>query len=885
MLLSLTVLTSAVLFAGETGKLAGRVLDAESRTPLPNANVVVRAQWGGEKETPLTRILGGVTDQDGRYFILNIPPGTYTVEASMLGFQKGKTIKVQVSVDRTTPLDFLMTSDAIPMEAVVATAERNGIVKDRTSSAAQVSSEEIQVLPVENFTDVVTLQAGVTVDAGGGLHIRGGRSSEIQYYVDGIAMSNPFSSSLAVPVENNAIQQLQVISGTFNAEYGEALSGIVNIVTKEGGENYSGGLSVYGGDYLTDNPVFFNLTNHELRQKYVEANLSGPVPLVPMVSFFVSGRISDEKNQFYGRRLYNISDSSAINSADTSEWYLERTGDGTVVAMSPSKNTSWQTKFTFQPDALIKLNYVFSGNRSEGKGYSHQFKFNPDFLPTTYSKSSNHSLKLNHTLSPSTFYLLTVSAYHEESESHVFADPYDTRYASVFGRGTTPSDVFSTGGVSNGRSSRESDTWAMRFDLSSQVNNTHLVKGGAEARFNDMFIESYGLIVDPNRYGDLVPRIPPLTSVDHDRYRKFPYQLAGYIQDKIEIEDIIINVGLRYDYFDAQSLVPTNFSDPGNVLYPRPVAEAYTKATPKSQVSPRFGFAFPITERGVIHASYGQFFQIPPMNSLYVNPDFKMVSGLFTSFIGNADLEPQRSVMYELGLQQQLFENVNMDVTAFFRDVRHLLGSKLYETYVSGQRYGRYYNVDYGNVKGVTLSLSVQPSSAGMVSANIDYTYSLAEGNGSDPLQAFSDAQGNDESTKRLIPLAWDIRHNIASTVTISDRTWGASIVTTYKTGFPFTPGGFVELRNADRGLDSYNMNINLYRNFLVGDLRFQLFVKVENLTDAYTNDSVPKIDPRDEQNHAANSLNQLNTLYEYRNNPASYPAPRLVKMGVRLDY
>lgn len=885
LLFSSILLLNSLLTAGETGKLSGRVLDSQNNTALPGANVRIVGQWSGGREQPVTRSLGGAADPEGRFFILNIQPGVYTVEASFLGYKNGKTEKVEVFVDRTTNADFKLISDAIPMEAVVATAERQGIVKDRTSAAVQVSSDEIQVLPVETFTDVVTLQAGVTVDAGGGLHIRGGRTSEIQYYVDGIAMANPFSNSLAVPVENNAIQQLQVISGTFNAEYGEALSGIINIVTKEGGEHYNGGIALYGGDYFTDNKVFYGLEKHEFRQKYLEANLSGPIPLLSSVSFFVSGRMSDEQNQFNGKRIYNTMDSSAVNTTDTAGWSIHRTGDGAIVAMSPFTNSSWQSKLTWLPDAMLKVSYTFSGNHSEGRGYDHLFKYNPDYLPTTYGNSVNHSLKLNHTLDPSTFYLLTVSYYHDASATYNYANPFDPRYAAAYGRGIVPSNVFSTGGVNSGRSERRSNTWAARFDLSSQVTNAHLLKGGFEARFNDMFTESYGLIVDPNRYGDYVPRIPPLTSVDHDRYRKYPYQLAAYVQDKIEIDDLIINLGVRYDYFDAQSVVPTNFSDPGNVLYPRPYNQAYVAAKPKSQVSPRFGFAFPITEKGVIHASYGQFFQIPPMSSLYVNPDFKMVSGLFNSFIGNADLEPQRSVMYELGLQQMLFEDVNMDVTAFYRDVRHLLGSKLYETYVSGQRYGRYYNVDYGSVKGVTLSVSLIPSSARIVSANVDYTYSVAEGNGSDPLQAFNDAKGNDESTKMLVPLAWDVRHTIASTLTIADREWGASIVTTYKTGFPFTPGTFVELRNADRSLGSYNVNVNLFRNVMLGDLRCQLFVKVENLTDTYTNDAIPKIDPRDEQNHAANNLQLLNTLSEFRNDPSAYPAPRLVKAGVRLEF
>jgi hypothetical protein len=241
--------------------------------------------------------------------------------------------------------------------------------------------------------------------------------------------------------------------------------------------------------------------------------------------------------------------------------------------------------------------------------------------------------------------------------------------------------------------------------------------------------------------------------------------------------------------------------------------------------------------------------------------------------------------MYELGLQQQLFENLNVDVTAFYRDVRHLLGTKLYETYIRSDSYGRYFNADYGSAKGITLSVSLRPSGDGLVTANLDYTYSVAEGNGSDPLQAFYDAQGRDESMKLLVPLAWDIRHNIASSLTISDQIWGASVITTFKTGYPITPGTFVELRNADRGLSSYDVNLSVFRNLNFGDFRVQLFVRVDNLFDTYTNDSVPKIDPRDEQAHDLNSLSALNTLYEYRDNPANYPAPRLVKIGFRVDY
>ena len=881
--LALVVLACPLAYAGTTGKIAGRVTDASTGEPIPGANVILTATWSGTKESPLSGVLGAATDLEGHFFLLNIPPGGYTVEASHVGYNKAKVVRIAVAVDRTTPLDFRLTSEAVEVGEVVVTGQRQGVIRDLTSASAKVGSEQISALPVETFTDVLVLQAGVTTDANGGLHIRGGRSSEIQFYVDGIAVSNPFTSTLAVPVENNAIQELEVISGTFNAEYGQALSGIVNIVTREGTERYSASLSAYAGDFLTTHDdVFTGLDRHELRQKYLDASISGPFPGTSAISLFASARLTDEKNQFYGERRYNIYDSSFISGQNPGTWFIERTGDGASVPMAPSRGFSYNTKLSFRFSPLVKVGYTFLGNISESKPYVHAELYNPDYSPTRHSTSYSHSLKVNHTLSPSTFYILNLTYTYDRLRSYVFEDPFDPRYAALFGRGKVPTDVFATGGVDGEHLSQRGITPAVRFDISSQVTFAHLLKGGLEFRYYDLSMDDYTLVVDPNQFGDLVPRIPPLSSTQHDSYWRFPYEFALYLQDKIEVRDLIINVGLRYDYFNSQGTVPTDFDDPGNDIYPRSAADAYRKVKAKQQLSPRLGLAFPITERGVLHASYGQFFQIPPLPALFENPGFKVVAPAFSSFIGNADLEPQRSTMYELGLQQQLSENVFVDLTAFYRDVRHLLGTRLYATYIAGQDYGRYYNIDYGGVRGVTLSLDFRPAGEGLFSGSLDYTYQVVQGNGSDPKQAFFDAAQGDESTKYLIPLSWDVRHNAYATVMVSDRVWGVTLVGSYKSGFPFTPSGFPELRNADRLLSLSNVNLQVFRNISLGDVTMQVFVRVDNLFDQYTQDAVPKIDPREV---AAYQFGALNSIFDYRNNPLAYAAPRLLKLGVRLDY
>ncbi|MEZ4761950.1 MAG: TonB-dependent receptor plug domain-containing protein [Calditrichia bacterium] len=148
-------------------------------------------------------------------------------------------------------------------------------------------------IPVEEFEDVLQLQAGVTRGEGGGFHIRGGRSSEVAYWVDGVSVTDAFDGSNAVEIENNAIQSLQVISGTFNAEYGQAMSGIINIVTKEGGSELTGNISAYAGDYFSNDSygatdvfdpnsndqVYLNLDDVAPSQIYnVNASLDGPIP-------------------------------------------------------------------------------------------------------------------------------------------------------------------------------------------------------------------------------------------------------------------------------------------------------------------------------------------------------------------------------------------------------------------------------------------------------------------------------------------------------------------------------------------------------------------------------------------------------------------------------
>lgn len=872
------------LHAGTTGKIVGVVKNAADNEILPGANIIIRAQIVNEKEQPLSPLLGAAANLNGEYFILNVRPGRYVIECSVIGYQKMVKTGVSVSVDRTTTLNFILSEQIIEGEEVVVTAERPLVVKDLTSTSAKVAGETIKDLPVESFEEVITLQSGITKGMTGGLHIRGGRSSEIKYYVDGIAISNPFNNTLAVPVENNAIQELEVISGTFNAEYGQAQSGIVNIVTKEGTDKFTGSLSAYFGDFYSKNTdIFWNIDDvNPMSQKYFEGSISGPV-FTNKLKFFLSGRYTDHQNWLYGKQIFLPQDSASFAATDRDEWYIESTGDSQYVSMNPGKSLSGQFKLTYQLFPSVKLSYNLMANNSEGKPFHGAYRLNPNSRTTNYTAAYNHLFNLTHTVNPRVFYTLKFASYENDYKSYVHEDPTHQEYTAAFGRNRQPGNVFSTGGIDARHVYKNSQTFALRGDLNMQVDKYNFIKIGAEYRDHRLNLENYNIDVDPFVYGDWERRIPPLTSTEHNKYNNNPVEFSAYIQDKIEIKDLIVNVGVRFDYFDANSRIPVDLRDPANKLFPEAEEDAYEQVKAKTQISPRLGLAFPITDQGVIHAAYGQFFQIPEFERLYENPEFE-VFGFGNSFIGNADLDAQRTDTYELGLQQQLAEFLAVDITGFYRNVRNLMGSVIYQTYRTDVLYGRYANNSHGSVRGVTFAVKVRVPQLG-VTADVNYTYQTAKGVASDPKQEFYDAAGRNESTIVLNPLDWDLRHTLNAFLNYSQKNWGASIIAKLNSGYPFTPGGYVELRNAGRYKGDFGVDLNAYKRFDIGNLQVELFAKVINVFDKTRVDQLPEVRPVDEEAHAANGLDLFNTLYEYRLNPTLQPVPREFRVGTKFIF
>ena len=872
------------LLAGTTGKIAGKILDAASKEPLIGANVIIEGTS-----------LGAATDIEGNYFIINIPPGTYNIRASLVGYSSVTFTNVKVSVDQTTKIDFELSEESIELSDVVVTAERSIVRKDLTSTEETISGEDISMLPLEDVSSVVNLQAGV-VDG----HFRGGRNSEVKYLIDGVPVNDVYSGQSSISAEVNSIEEIQVLTGTFNAEYGEALSGVVNQVTKIAGDKFDGDISVYSGDYVsTHKDIFMNIGDVTPADVYnIQGNLSGPVPGTGnLLKFFFSGRYNYDEGSIYGQRIFNPSDSSDFSANNSADWYVGSTGDGEYVPMNFSKRLYLQGKLAINVGGGkgIVLSGLYQDNKY--KDYDHIYKLNPDGDYQKFQKSFLGIASYTLLLSNSAFIDFSISVIRSEFKQYVYEDPIDPRYVNPDRKKDVSGNAFLTGGTQNWHFNHTTTSITRKTDFTWQVDNINQVKTGFEFTTHDLQYEDFQIIIDAT--SDFKPKIPEVGAFNFNTYKAKPEQFAYYIQDKIEIDYLIVNIGLRFDYFepDGEYLKDPNKINLLDELQPPFPDSLMIKAKPKYQISPRVGLSYPISDEGAIHISYGHFFQIPPFENLYRNPNFRIpLTGDFPqnigNTIGNADLDPQQTIMYEIGLQQALTDELGITITGYYKDIRNLLGS---EIYIKNEfrKFSKLVNRDYGAVKGITLSFEKRFSYG--IGATVDYTFQVAKGSASDPNAAFNNAQSNPpiEENKQLVPLDWDRTHSLNFTLTLGiPGDYIASFIGRLGSGLPYTPS----LQNQRTGLENsdnrpafFNVDFYVTKYFEIIGKQFSVFAKIYNLFD-----TLNEVNVFGDTGRAGETLeltrNQqpprgVNTIQEFFTRPDFYSSPRQIVFGASVSF
>ena len=800
--------TQAV-FAQGTGTLTGVVTSAKGQ-PLSFANVVI-----------LRTNLGSMTDAEGKYEVKNLPVGEYTVKISYLGYDAQERT-FQVNAGQTLTLNFSLSEAIVAtMQTVTITAERRMLRRTDSSTAHRVGEEELERLPVDTFAEAVGLKAGVVSQAGQ-LHFRGGRAGEVQFQIDGIPVNDPLQGA-GIDVATVSVADSEVLLGGFDAEYGNAQSGIINIITQEGGDTFSGEVTYMTDDYGAPDKTFNNYDRLSL-------GLGGPTP-VRNLNYYVSlqGTWSDTFLKTREQR--------------------ERSQFLDFIRVGPRQNNQYdlQSKLSWKPGPNYKLTFEVLGTRRDWDSYVHSFSrdgfvetridtiadtgeiitrfgefserqegpnwvyFNgPEHTPDNSTRLQLFKLVWNHTLSEDTFYSLKLS---ENSNSFLSAvrDQYPWEYEGRF-----PDQwrdrihfrthrFFATNGDIPSFTERDTKVWTLKSDVTSQI-GTHKLKTGFEFKYNDLANLQIFFPERINANGKI--------GSTRNEYHYFNQEGSFYVQDRWEHEGMVLNGGIRYDVFSV-----------GNQLDASEVENRI-----RDQWSPRVGIAYPISDRDVFSFHYGRFSQIPDRRFIFQERSAAVGTR------GNPNLENETTVSYQAALQHMFTEDVFGQFTVYFKDIYGLLTVERVVSGDSPDQIAQYTNRDYASSRGFEVSLTKRFTKN--FAGELSYTYGIATGVASDPnIQQQVDFL--------YLPIAeqaldWDQRHTISATTSIAKPgNWSANMVWTFGTGFPYTPRDRAERQqdplriNSLRLPSNSNLTIQAEKHYKVWGQAIKVFVRGNNVLDS----------------------------------------------------
>lgn len=840
-MLPLLLGVSVAAVAQNYGKISGRIVEASTGNPLPGANIVVEGTGKGS-----------ATGKDGRFVILQIEPGVYTVVVTYIGYQQQRMDGVVVRANRIATVNFSLREAVLEGQGVVITAQRPVVEKDNTATLRSVNSREIADLPTTTVSDVLRIQPGV-VNAGG-LHLRGGRSGEISYIIDGVPLTDPLYSSLnsSEVLNRDIISEMQVISGTYSAEYGNAMSGIINITTKEGSGKFMAEVDAKSSA-LGVEPASVDNNNNVIRSNF-------------------SGSLFSQKTKFMLSTTYDDRDSYL-------PWGYRTQGN--VFA-----------KLTDRHLKNIKLRATINISRRVRKGYVHSWKYIPDqYLAAPRTGSRLLSLGMVQTLSPSLYYDLTLyyQGQHYDSGDYDYDD-----LTPAYQRDINKEFYL----LNNLTSYTEDDqaTLGFRSNVLWQANSYNEVKAGVEFRRSRL-----GRFSISSPYYD-----------DHvlDDYTVYPYEAAAFIQDKINFSSIILSAGVRFD------LTAPNVSYWENPYQLEDSTAVRKESSVHTQISPRLGISYPVSDRTVFHFGYGHYFQRPEYQFVYkslvtgssgdiydvdgdgdIDYADNMLMNLRTGNgrFGNPDLKPEKTIAYEFGLSNQLFDDFLFKVSVYSKRITNLVGAR---TYFAGDRpeywesFSLQINEDFAYNNG--LELQLRKMRGRYLTGEINYTYSVHEGSSSGPLERVGIEEANRQSLK-FFPLSFDQRHVFNSYLTLrfgdneGPKIGGmhvfedmrTTLLFSYGSGLPYTKGtrGATEPYELNNGRlpSNWSIDLKLDKRLELGSVTLIPYLEVYNLTNRK---NIVYVDP-----YTGKPDQSFGRTYEYAANPLNWGAPRLIYLGLSVRY
>jgi outer membrane receptor protein involved in Fe transport len=748
------------MFAQTKGQITGKITDAETKEPLPGVNVVVKGTY-----------YGAATDMEGQFLIANMNPGVYTIEVSMIGYKQLQNTGVRVLSGQATSLDFQLDPSILAFgEEIVVIGEKPLFDIEETASRRSITGSEIRAEVVENVQDVVANQVGIT-RTDDEIHIRGGRSYENAYLVDGISVQDPLSGTgFGLQLSTEVIEEVEIITGGFNAEYGQAMSGIISVKTKEGGDDYHGAISYkrdHLGDFDAGTPVIGALSQKNtssFNTDIAEFTLSGPEPLsshlFPQIGLNIPGDLS-----FFSNFYMLISDAYTRRSA---EQLHSSTFHGTDFAPRQTNNWLGLAKLTWRIDPTHKL--TLSGNQSvsinqnskslqttlefvePGPGYPYTFQENLDNSNTFTHINKQLSLTWTHTLNAQSFYDIKISRFFSHLRSDVngkhwteYEEPQDivTRPISYFHSAdgsivnVFPGDGFWDFGDDFTWHDHFVEEYTLKSDYTRHTrNNAHKIKAGLELSFADMQM----IDISKPWFGGL--------GLNNDIYQVSPAYGSFYAQDQIKFKGLIANLGMRFDYWFPGKFVEDAVTNPEIATISEQTRADFFDETKKffgrrwrGRLSPRIGISHPISDNQMLFFSYGHFSKRPKPQQVYAKLGENSSKSTFQKF-GNPNLDYETTVSYEFGVRHKFSENDVFTIAAYYKDIFDYVTTINFRGSgrLSGQSFTTYLNLDYSRARGIEVEYRKRAGS--FLTGSISGTYAIATGKSSSPDDAFLVATG-----------------------------------------------------------------------------------------------------------------------------------------------
>ncbi len=771
-LICILLLVNGLIFAGETGKLSGKVIEAATKQPSFGANVVIVSRLVDGQEENISKQHGATTDINGNYFILNIPPGTYTVKCSYIGFKDEVITNVKVMIDKTTKVDFSLVAGGHTTSEVVVTAFNDKKVEvDLTATKQTYEIEKVRELAgIEDIGDILTLQPDIIDD-----HFRGGRVGQSAYLMGGTSIVNPLSNQRAFSPIVSGLKTVEVLTSGFSAEYGNAQSGVINMVPREGGEKWktsldiSGTLPGYktwgGSPYSTSNLQFYNLLknvdewlneNKVTPGKYLWDNgygFSNYMPSDGSFSHADSLRVASisranwlQSIRDVGLEYDNTVDSrfdltlSGPVSDNVKVFFVgrQRTTYAIVPTTEPNLYRQMMANITFQPTNDDKIGLRLTWDNSFENSFSSsnwlRYLFNRTLtMNKLYQSNIQAGLDWSRVLNAANVFNLKLN-YLNLRSSNKLELLTDDQYQDVY---TTQSNWYNYYGPSNHQigsfaSNRGLDivqTYDMHANITSQFNTNNLLKAGFQFTYNNLNVDRDMSITNAASYRKV-------------KFNVFPFEGGLYAQDKLEFEGFIANVGLRLDYYDMNTSYYSDLYSPlRNPYYDetKPIGEkgAYydaslalkTKTKLYTRLQPRVGFSFPVSESSVFHVNYGTFTQRPSYDQIFYNQVNKYGD---IQILGNPRLKPENTKMYDIGIVNAFPGGFKLDVSAYYKDIKDLVDAAYYVDRLQ-QVYQTYTNRDYSDVKGFFITVENNDDNLDLF---VRYNYESATGKSATSLDA-----------------------------------------------------------------------------------------------------------------------------------------------------